>query len=167
MKLLDRFLRIIVKAQPTLVLHDQNNADEEETVVGSSGNARTGVSIAVYKPREFDASNPVYEVETWDADDNMTERMVNISEVDPADCDEVEMTAYTWYLSNSGKCPAAFLLFAGAREHRRTSRPGYSSDSVFEKSNWGELFREYMQMQYMAGNRKGYLEHKKLLGFLE
>ena len=132
MKLLDRFLRIIVKAQPTLVLHDQNNADEEETVVGSSGNARTGVSIAVYKPREFDASNPVYEVETWDADDNMTERMVNISEVDPADCDEVEMTAYTWYLSNSGKCPAAFLLFAGAREHRQTSRPGYSSDSVFE-----------------------------------
>ena len=97
----------------------------------------------------------------------MTERMVNISEVDPADCDEVEMTAYTWYLSNSGKCPAAFLLFAGAREHRRTSRPGYSSDSVFEKSNWVELFREYMQMQYMAGNRKGYLAHKKLLGFLE
>ncbi len=167
MKLLDRFLRIIVKAQPRLVLHDQNNADEEETVVGSSGNARTGVSIAVYKPREFDASNPVYEVETWDADDNMTERMVNISEVDPADCDEVEMTAYTWYLSNSGKCPAAFLLFAGAREHRQTSRPGYSSDSVFEKSNWVELFREYMQMQYMAGNRKGYLEHKMLLKFLE
>lgn len=167
MKLLDRFLRIIVKAQPTLVLHDQNNADEEETVVGSSGNARTGVSIAVYKPREFDASNPVYEVETWDADDNMTERMVNISEVDPADCDEVEMTAYTWYLSNSGKCPAAFLLFAGAREHRQTSRPGYSSDSVFEKSNWVELFREYMQIQYMAGNRKGYLEHKMLLKFLE
>ena len=167
MKLLNRFLRITVKVQSTLVLLDQNNADEEETVVGSSGNARTGVSIAVYKPREFDASNPVYEVETWDAEDNMTERMVNISKVDPADCDEVEMTAYTWYLSNSGKCPAAFLLFAGAREHRQTSRPGYSSDSVFEKSNWVELFREYMQMQYMAGNRKGYLEHKKLLGFLE
>ncbi len=167
MKLLNRFLRITVKVQSTLVLLDQNNADEEETVVGSSVNARTGVSIAVYKPREFEASNPVYEVETWDAEDNMTERMVNISKVDPADCDEVEMTAYTWYLSNSGKCPAAFLLFAGAREHRQTSRPGYSSDSVFEKSNWVELFREYMQMQYMAGNRKGYLEHKMLLKFLE
>ncbi len=135
--------------------------------MGSSVNARTGVSIAVYKPQEFDASNPVYEVETWDADDNMTERMVNISEVDPADCDEVEMAAYTWYLSNSGKCPAAFLLFAGAREHRQTSRPGYSNDSAFEKRDWVELLREYMQMQYMTGNRKGYLEHKKLLGFLE
>lgn len=155
------------RAQTPLVLHGKNDADEGETVVGSSVNAQTGVSIAVYKPQDFDAANPVYHVKTWKADGSMTERMVNISEVDPQSCDEVEMSAYTWYLSNSGKCPNAFLSFAGARAQHQTSQRSYTAESAFEKSNWVEIFRDFMQMQYTAGNMKGYLDYKKLLGFME
>lgn len=154
-------------AQPTLVLHGKNDADEGETVVGSSVNAQTGVSIAVYKPQDFDAANPVYHVKTWDADGNMTERMVNIAEVDPTNCDEVEMSAYTWYLSNSGKCPNAFLSFAGARAQHQAEQKDYTAASTFEKNNWVDIFRNFMQMQYTAGNMKGYLDYKKLLGFME
>ena len=145
-------------AQPTLVLHGKNDADEGETVVGSSVNAQTGVSIAVYKPQDFDESNPVYHVKTWDADGNMTERMVNISEIDPRHCDEIEMSAYTWYLSNSGKCPNAFMNFAGAK--------AYKQANPFEKTDWVSIIKDYMQMQYDAGNMKGYLDYKKLLGFI-
>lgn len=157
----------IQTAQTPLVLHGKNDADEGETVVGSSVNAQTGVSIAVYKPQDFDAANPVYHVKTWKADGSMTERMVNISEVDPHNCDEVEMSAYTWYLSNSGKCPNAFMSFAGARAQYQTSQRNYTAESAFEKSNWVEIFRDFMQMQYTVGNMKGYLDYKKLLGFME
>lgn len=150
-----------------LVLHGKKDADEGETAVGSSVNARTGVSIAVYKPQDFDEANPAYHVRTWDAEGNMTERVVNISEVDPKNCDEVEMSAYTWYLSNSGKCPNAFLSFAGARAYNQTSRKDYTEESPFEKTDWADIIRDFMRMQYEAGNRKGFLDYKKLLGFLE
>jgi hypothetical protein len=129
-----------------------------QTAVGSSVNAQTGVSIAVYKPQDYDESNPVYHVKTWDADGNMTERMVNISEIDPRHCDEIEMSAYTWYLSNSGKCPNAFMNFAGAK--------AYNQANPFEKTDWVSIIKDYMQMQYDAGNMKGYLDYKKLLGFI-
>ncbi len=146
------------EAGQPLVLHGKNDADEGETAVGSSVNAQTGVSIAVYKPQDFDESNPVYHVKTWDADGNMTERMVNISEIDPRHCDEIEMSAYTWYLSNSGKCPNAFMNFAGAK--------AYKQANPFEKTDWVSIIKDYMQMQYDAGNMKGYLDYKKLLGFI-
>lgn len=150
-----------------LVLHGKNDADEGETAVGSSVNAQTGVSIAVYKVQDFDESDPVYHVKTWDADGNMTERTVHISEINPRNCDEVEMSAYTWYLSNSGKCPNAFLSFAGAKAHNQTSQQGYTGNSPFEKADWVNIIKDFMQMQYDAGNMKGYLDYKRLLGFLE
>ena len=153
--------------QQPLVLHGKNDADEGETAVGSFVNAQTGVSIAVYKPQNFDEANPVYHVKTWDADGNMTERMVNIREVDPKHCDEVEMSAYTWYLSNSGKCPNAFLSYAGARAQHQADQKTYTANSVFEKVDWVKIIGNFMQMQYDAGNMKGFLDYKKLLGFME
>ncbi len=153
--------------QPELVLHGNNDADEGEIVVGSSVNALTGVSIAVYKPQDFDAANPVYHVKTWDADGNMTERMVDISEVNPRISDEIEMSAYTWHLSNSGQCPNAFMKFASVRSYAQTEQQKYTADSVFDKVNWVDIIRDFMQMQYDAHNMKGYLDYKKLLGFLE
>lgn len=154
-------------AGQSLVLHGKNDADEGEISVGSSVNAQTGVSIAVYKPQDFNDSDPVYHVKTWDADGNMTERMVKIFEIDPKHCDEVEMSAYTWYLSNSGKCPNAFLCYAGARAQHQAEQINYTAESAFEKSNWVEIFKDFMQMQYNAGNMKGYLDYKRLLGFME
>ena len=153
--------------QPPLVLHGNNDAEEGETAVGSSVNALTGVSIVVYKPQNFDPANPVYHVKTWDSDGKMTERMVDISKINTRNCDEIEMSAYTWHLSSSGQCPNAFMKFAGARSYRQTEEQKYSADSVFEKVNWVDIIRDFMQMQYDVGNMKGYLDYKNLLGFLE
>lgn len=154
-------------ASQPLVLHGKNDADEGETIVGSSVNALTGASMAVYKPQDFDAANPVYHVKTWDADGNMTERMVDISKINLRNCDEIDMSAYTWHLSNSGQCPNAFLKFAAVRGHNQTAQQKYHADSALEKVDWVEIIRDFMQMQYDAHNMKGYLDCKKLLGFME
>ncbi len=97
----------------------------------------------------------------------MTERMVDISKIDPKNCDEVEMSAYSWYLSNSGQCPNAFLGFAVARRHNQSKQLKYDAGSVFDKVNWIDIIRDFMQMQYDAHNMNGYLDYKKLLGFME
>ena len=153
-------------AQP-FMLYGKNDADEGETLVGSSVDALTGVSIAVYKPKDFDADNPVYHVKTWGTGGNMTERMVDISKVDPGNCDEIDMSAYTWHLSSSGQFPKAFLLFAAARRSMQNEQQKYNANTLFEKVNWMDIIRDFMQMQYDAHNMKGYLDYKELLGFME
>lgn len=168
----DFFARMVQERQaagtrPTLVLHGKNDADEGETVVGSSIDARTGASIAVYRPQDFDADNPVYHVKVWDSDGNMTEQMVDLSKIDPKNSNEIEMSAYAWHLSSTGKCPNAFLNFAGVRSHNQTEEKNYSADSAFKKFNWMNIVKDFMQMQYDAHNMKGYLDYKKLLGFME
>ena len=60
-------------------------------------------SITVYKTQDFDPGNPVYKVKTWDKDGNVTERMIDVSKVDPKNCDTAEMYAYTSHLKESGK----------------------------------------------------------------
>lgn len=153
-------------AQP-FVLHGKNDADEGETVVGSSVDAVTGVSIAVYKPKDFDPDNPVYHVKTWGAGGSMTERMVDISKVDPGNCDEIDMSAYAWHLSSSGQCPKAFLHFAAARRSMQDEQQKSDANTLFKKVNWIDIIRDFMQMQYDAHNMKGYLDYKELLGFME
>ena len=149
-----------------IILHGEESA-EDGKVVAAWACVTGNTSMTVYQPHDFDPAHPVYKVKVWDSHGNMTERMVNIAEVDPTNCDEVEMSAYTWYLSNSGKCPNAFLSFAGARAQHQAEQKDYTAASTFEKNNWVDIFRNFMQMQYTAGNMKGYLDYKKLLGFME
>ena len=52
-------------------------------------------SVTVYKTKDFDPANPMYKVKIWDAAGNVTERMVDISKVDPKNCDEIDMFAYS------------------------------------------------------------------------
>lgn len=63
----------------------------------------SGSSISVYKTSDFDPANPVYKVKTWDREGNVTEQMVDVSKVDPKNCDTAEMYAYTANLKESGK----------------------------------------------------------------
>ena len=39
-------------------------------------------SLTVYQPNDFDPANPVYKVKAWDKDENVTERMVDVSKID-------------------------------------------------------------------------------------
>ena len=85
----------------TATLH---GCDEEtgDIAICSNVDVVNNSSITVYKTQDFDPGNPVYKVKTWDKDGNVTERMIDVSKVDPKNCDTAEMYAYTSHLKESG-----------------------------------------------------------------
>ena len=149
-----------------IILHGEESA-EDGKVVAAWACVTGNTSMTVYQPHDFDPAHPVYKVKVWDSHGNMTERMVDISEVDPADCDTIDMYAYSAWLSKSGKCPDALQKFMSAHAHHkdRGGKQGYGS--LFDKENWLEIIKEVMEMQYRAGNLKGYIDYKRFLGVLE
>ena len=121
------------------------------------------------KTKDFDPENPVYKVKTWDAAGNVTERMVDVSKIDPKNCDTAEMYAYTVNLKETGKgnfeetvLKAAIAKTASNLEQKTSASWDYS-----KKINWVETVKDMMQSAYGYGDLKGYLEWKKFLGFLE
>lgn len=143
------------------VLHTSN--EEDGIAIGSSTN-RNG-SVTVYKPNNFDPANPVYKVKVWDAAGNVTEeRMVDVSKVDPNNCDYLDMYAYSSHLTDTGEFPDAQSTFmrASANPHG----PGTVYDSPLDKMNWVGIVKYAMQVQYDAGNLAGYMDYKKFWDFL-
>ncbi len=123
-------------------------------------------AITVYKTRDFDPNNPIYKVKTWDKDGNVTERMVDVSQVDPTNCDTVEMYAYADNLIESGKGSFEDIMrITGGAKHRGWEN--YETWSYSTKMNWVDIVKDIMQEQYGFGNLKGYMEWKWFLGLLE
>ena len=143
-----------------ITLYISNPEDGE--AIGSLGDHDS--SVTVYKTKDFDPANPVYKVKIWDAAGNVTERMVDISKVDPKNCDEIDMFAYSSHLTASGKCPSAQRAFMGTKSSNDSLNNG---GSLFDKENWMDIVKEMMQMQYHAGNLKGYLDYKQFWDFME
>ena len=139
------------------------DTEEGDAPIGACGLADGG-SATVYKPADFDPANPVYKVKIWDEAGNGTERMVDISKVDPKNCDEIDMFAYSSHLTVSGECSNAQSAFMSAAGYYRSSNSGAD---FFGKTNWLDVIKDIMQMQYDAGNLKGYLDFKKFWDFLE
>ena len=69
----------------------------------------------------------------------MTERLVDISKVDPNNCDEIEMFAYSSHLTASGKCPTAQKSFMGAKSNHDSEKGG---GNLFDKENWMDIVKE-------------------------
>lgn len=147
-------------------LHGKADADTGEQVVGSFVNVQAGTSSAIYKTKDFDASNPVYHVKTWDMEGNMTERMVDLSKFNPRKCDDVDMYTFSWHLNNSGQYPQAQLKFAAARAYQQSAQKNGFQSYVPTQTNWVNVINSLMLMQYNAGNFQGYLDYNKFLGFL-
>lgn len=145
------------------VLHYFDHEDGEKTVGASCSR---DYSISAYIPKDFDPANPVYKVKAWDKDGNVTERMVDLTKVDPANSDYIDMFAYSSYLDSSGKCTGAQSAFMGAAGCS-FGMDGMRHDDLFGKANWMDNLKEMMEMQYHAGNLKGYMEYKKFWDFLE
>ena len=149
-------------ASGTFELHISNETDGESigAICGSDH------SMTVYKPKDFNPANPVYKVKVWDQDGNVTERMVDISKVDPKNSDYIDMFAYSSHLSASGKCPNAQSSFirAGANQHGFDDK---TYDDLFGMTDWIGVLKDAMQIQYNAGNLKGYLDYKQFWDFLD
>ena len=149
-----------------LRLHGKADAGTGEQIVGSFINVQAGTSSAIYKTKDFDESAPVYHVKTWDMDGNMTERMVDLSKLNPRSSDEVDMYTYSWHLNNSGQYPQAQLKFAVARAYQQAAQASGFQSYMPTKTNWVDVVNSLMQTQYNVGNLQGYLDYKKFLGFL-
>ena len=149
----------------TITLHwfDTQEGDESLGAIGmDDGGSRT-----VYKPKDFDPENPVYKVKTWDADGNVTERMVDLKNVDAKNCDREEMFAYSCFLTDSGQYPEAQDTFCHIPNPNGQPDGRLIDSFKTEKYNWLELARSFMQMQYDGGNIQGYLDFKKFVDFFE
>ncbi|MBD5521366.1 MAG: hypothetical protein HDR03_09140 [Lachnospiraceae bacterium] len=152
----------------TAILH---GSDEEtgDIAIFSNADLVNNLSITVYKTQDFDSNNPVYKVKTWDKDGNVTERMIDVSKVDPKNCDTAEMYAYTANLKVSGKgsFEDTVLKAAVAKAVKNAEQRSSASWSFSEKTDWVKIVNDIMQSEYSYGDLKGYMEWKKFLGLLE
>lgn len=154
-------------ASPNLVLHISKEGETEKSI-GSWANARTGQSVTVYQPENFDPSNPVYKIKIWDKEDNLIEeREVDINSIDPQNADSYEMYALSVYGEKSGRCSSAverFILTQAERESQQVSQSGsYSLDTI---ENWLDILKDIIKQQYDVGNMDGYLKFKGYMDFL-
>lgn len=146
----------------TFELHISNDTDGEAV----SAACGTDYSVTVYKPKDFDPANPVYRVKVWDKEGNTTERMVDVSQVNPTDCDYIDMFAYSSHLSATGECRSAQSSFThSARNPHGADDTTYQD--LFQATDWVSRLAEAMQTQYDAGNIEGYLSYKPFWDFLK
>ncbi len=148
--------------------HTELDEDCEKLVSASLDN-RNGHTISVFKPKDFDEENPVYKVKTWDAYGKMEEKYIKVSEIDPKNADYDEMFAYTSYLSDSGKYPEAQHRFMMARAIEESVRDynGVSRDDLYDaKTNWVNIVKKAMDMQFNCGNKEGYMKFKNFWDYL-
>ena len=152
----------------TAILH---GSDEEtgDIAIFSNVDVVNNSSITVYKTQDFDPNNPVYKVKTWDNDDNVTERMIDISKVDPKNCDTAEMYAYTANLKESGKgsFEDTVLKAAVAKAVKNAEQRNFGTWSFGAKMNWVDIVKDIMQSEYSYGDLKGYMEWQKFLELLD
>lgn len=156
------------EAAHTAALHGAEEGTRE-IVVSSWADVVSGSSMSVYRPQDFDAANPVYKVRTWDRSGNVTEQTVDVSKVDPKNCDTAEMYAYTAHLKESGKgsFEDTVLKAAVAKAVKNAEQKSAGAWSFSEKTDWVKIVRDIMQSEYCYGDLKGYAEWGKFLGFLE
>lgn len=154
-------------ASPNLTLHISHEGDADKSV-GSWADGRTGQSITVYEPADFDQAKPVYKMKIWDKDDNLVEeKEIDLSNIDPKNSDSYEMYAYSTYLSKTGQCANAehsFMMAHAYKEDEQFSK--YGTYDLNTKENWIDIVKGFLQQQYESGNLEGYMKHKGFYDFL-
>lgn len=153
---------------PAVILH---GSDEEtgDITIFSGADVVSESSISVYKTQDFAPENPVYKVKIWDKSGNVTEQMVDVSRVDPKNCNTAEMYAYAANLKENGKgsFEDTVLKAAAAKAVKNAEQRSPAAWSFSEKTDWVKIVNDIMQSEYRYGDLKGYMEWKKFLGLLE
>lgn len=153
-------------AVSSFTLHGVGDAEEGDTLLGAiAGGGQS--SMSVFKTKDFDPKNPIYKVKIWDRQGHTTEKMVDVSKINPSNCDSVEMYAYSCYLTDSGKYLEAQDTFSRLHSFSKNTGTGESFDQCLGNiTNWTQLAKQIMQMQYDGGNLSGYLDYKKFYDFM-
>lgn len=124
-----------------------------------------GGSASVFKSNNYTDSNPEYLVKYWDKESGEQEILVKPQEVNPENASYLEMLAYSTYLDEKGYLSDAFGSFTKAAMGTDVSK-SYDSNSINEKIDFKAMIKSFMDMQYNAGNLKGYLSIKKFYDFM-
>ena len=97
----------------------------------------------------------------WDKDGNVTERSVNLNEIDPQNCNAFDMYAYCCYANDSGKSSFAMANFMGSHAFYHGEQGGGTDyEYLFNQTDWLAVVKNIMDMQYKLGNMKGYMDYK-------
>lgn len=151
----------------TATLHGADEGLGDITIF-SGAELVSGSSYSVYKTQDFDPGNPVYKVKIWDKSGNVTEQMIDVSKVDPKNCDTAEMYAYTANLKESGKGSFEDTVLKGVvAKAVKDAESRSAAWSFSEKFDWTKIVNDLMQSSYHYGDLKGFMEWKKFLGFLD
>ncbi|SCY11378.1 hypothetical protein [Butyrivibrio sp. INlla14] len=145
-----------VTSSSGLTLHYEKERADGSTCKFSWVDAQTGVNTCVYKPADFSEENPILRVEIWDKDGNLTEKDVNPLEVNPSNATGGEMAAYSVYLKETGQCQNTDISFLWTKSNLDSTGETYDGVS---RLNWEKLGREWLKMQFGAGNMKGYYDY--------
>lgn len=150
------------------VLHDAEEGTGD-IAISSWADVVSGSSYSVYKTSDFDPENPEYKVKIWDQSGNVTEQMVDVSKVDPKNCNTVELYAYTADLKESGKgsFEDTVLKAVVAKAVKNAEQKSAGTWSFSENTDWVKIVKDIMQSEFCYGDLKGYAEWRKFLGFLE
>ena len=127
-----------------------------------------GSAGEVYKAQGYTLEHPVYRVRSWDAAGNLTEHVIDASQVNPGSCNTYEMYVYAADLKETGKgsFEETVMHAVSARAAAGAGQTALNTWDFSKNINWTETAREMMQSAYDCGDLKGYLEWKKFLGFM-
>lgn len=162
------FAQQAAEAAQTVILHGAEEGCGDVTL-SAWADVVSGSSVSVYRPQDFAMTNPVYKVRMWDQSGKVTERMIDVSKIDPKNCDTAELYAYTVHLKESGKgsFEETALKAAVAKAVKHAEQNSAGSWNFSEKTDWVKLVNDIMQSEYHYGDLKSYMGWKKFLGFLE
>ena len=154
--------------EATAAVHDSGE-ESGDIAVFRTLYTDSGIKYTVYKTQDFSPENPVYKIKMWDREGNVTERTIDVSKVDPKNCDTFEMNVYAAHLKESGRgdFKETVLKAAITRAAAHLNQKSSASWDYSTKTNWVDTVKDIMQSVYAYGDLKGYMEWKKFLSFLE
>lgn len=95
----------------------------------------------------------------------MTERTVNLNEIDPQNCNSFDM--YACYANDSGKSSSAMENFMGSHAfYQGEQGGGFAYEDLLQKVDWLAVVKDIMDMQYRLGSMGVYMKYKGFLDFL-
>lgn len=128
-----------------------------------------GSTGEVYQAQDYTPEHPVYRVKSWDAAGNLTEQVIDVSKVNPRDCNTYEMYAYAADLKETGEgsFEETVLRTATAKAAAGAERQTGNAWDFSKSIDWTEAVRELMRSAYASGDFKGYMGWLMFLGFLK
>ncbi len=123
-----------------------------------------GANVTIYKSDSYTRENPMLRIVTTSADGEEKEQLIDPRTIDISNATQNEMLALNAYLVDQGKLdrsvPTSILTGADITPTDLAKASNF-------RSNFLDIAKEMMEMQYKAHNYSGYAIYSKMLGVYE